>query len=255
MSTITIASKTPTGRPGRITLAAIVRTLLALAVTLPMSLIVVETSQAATKTGLVMATTQRMSGPSLKTTQYGWYSKGTRITLSCYVRGQSVSGYYGGPSTLWYRVSDGRYVADIDLNTGSNAPITGACASSAATKASRAVTWAKSQVGSNSYYNLCELFVERAYGTSGRYPTALSAYKALKSRGMMHTTKTSIPAGALVFSDGPLDGPNGHVMLSVGGGQFVSGGANGPSVKYFSTPNPGSTFLGWSYAPSEWPGR
>jgi hypothetical protein len=87
-------------------------------------------AEATTKTGTVMvAKTQRMSGASLKTKQHGWYYKGSRLKLSCYVRGQSVFGWGGGPSNLWYRVSDGKYVADIDLYTRSNNPITGPCSS------------------------------------------------------------------------------------------------------------------------------
>jgi hypothetical protein len=85
----------------------------------------------AAPTGKVMTNTQRMSGASLKTTQYGWYLKGSTLTLKCHVRGQSVWGYYGGPSNLWYQVSDGRYVADIDLNTGSNNPVAPACSNGA----------------------------------------------------------------------------------------------------------------------------
>jgi murein DD-endopeptidase MepM/ murein hydrolase activator NlpD len=90
---------------------------------------------AAAPTATVMANTQRMSGPSLNTTQHGWYYKGSRLTLVCYQRGQSVKGYYspyisGGYDNLWYKVSDGYYVADVDLNTGSNNPVTPACASS-----------------------------------------------------------------------------------------------------------------------------
>jgi hypothetical protein len=90
----------------------------------------VETATASTKTGKVMVNTQRMSGPSLTTTQYGWYSKGSTLSLVCYQRGQSVYGYFGGPDSIWYKVSDGKYVADIDLDTGSNNPITPACTSS-----------------------------------------------------------------------------------------------------------------------------
>lgn len=87
-------------------------------------------AQAYTGTGTAMVATQRMTGPHLYNyRQVGTYAKGKRLTLSCYVRGQSVRGYYGGPSNLWYRVSDGYYVADIDLYTGSNNPITSACPS------------------------------------------------------------------------------------------------------------------------------
>lgn len=148
-------------------------------------------------------------------------------------------------------------------STTTTATCTNACAwktrspaPSTSTKASRAVTWARSMVGSNSYSYLCERFVENAYGTSGRYPSALAGYRALKAAGKINTGRTNIPAGALVFSDGPLDGPNGHVMLSEGGGRFISGGMiGGPTVQRLSTPNPGSTYLGWAMAPSSWPGR
>ena len=121
---------------------------------------------------------------------------------------------------------------------------------------SRAVAWANSQVGSNAYGFACQRFVEHAYGTSGRFGSAIQAFNTLRARGQMRYTKTNIPAGALVFSSNPrLDLGYGHVMIARGNGTFVSGGANGPSVKTFTTPNPGSTFLGWAPAPAEWPGR
>lgn len=76
------------------------------------------------------------------------------------------------------------------------------------------------------YPGLCELFVERAYGTSGRYASAIAAYRALRASGQIHTASTGIPAGALVFSENPAwDSGYGHVMLSRGDGTFVSGGA------------------------------
>lgn len=88
---------------------------------------------AAAPAASVMIKTQRMSKPTLNSTQAGWYSKGARVTLSCYERGQNVRGYYspwmpnGGWSNLWYRVSDGYYIADVDINSGSNNPVTGPC--------------------------------------------------------------------------------------------------------------------------------
>lgn len=81
----------------------------------------------------VMAQTQRMSDPSLTSTQSGTYALGQVISVVCYQRGQSVKGYYspwlpnGGWDDLWYLVSDGYFAADVDLNTGSNAPVTPAC--------------------------------------------------------------------------------------------------------------------------------
>lgn len=212
---------------------------------------------AASPTATAMVQTQRMAGPTLNTNQLGWYGRGQGLTLSCYARGQSVQGYYSpwvGWDNLWYQTSDGGWVADVDINTGSNNPVTGAC--STGTREQRAVAWANSMVGSNAYPGLCELFVENAFNTSGRYPSAIAAFNALQSAGQMHYSSTGIPAGALVFSSNPAyDSGYGHVMLSRGDGTFVSGGAGSPSVKIYSTPNPGSTFLGWAYAPSSWPSR
>ncbi len=85
------------------------------------------TSEAATKYGTVMVTTQRMKGPHLTNyQQVGTYAKGKKLTLTCYIRGQVVIGW-GGKSNLWYKISDGYYAADVDLYTGSNNPITVAC--------------------------------------------------------------------------------------------------------------------------------
>ncbi len=83
-------------------------------------------------TGTVMATTQRMAGPTLNTARAGSYNQGRLLGLSCYQRGQSVKGYYskyipGGWDNLWYRAADGYWVPDVDINTNSNKPVTGPC--------------------------------------------------------------------------------------------------------------------------------
>lgn len=85
------------------------------------------------QTAVVKAKTQRMSDATLTSTQNGWYEAGATVTLDCFRRGQSVQGYYssyvpGGWSNLWYRASDGYFLADIDIYTGTNDPITPECA-------------------------------------------------------------------------------------------------------------------------------
>lgn len=89
-------------------------------------------ASATTPSGTVAVSTQRMSDATLHSTQAGWYNKGSRLSLACYKRGQSVQGYYsrwipGGWDNLWYKTSDGYFVADVDINTGSNNPVTPAC--------------------------------------------------------------------------------------------------------------------------------
>jgi len=231
--------------------------LIAAMLTIATFFVAVPSAQAAPTATVSASATQRMAGPTLNTTQYGWYYRGQGLALSCAAYGQAVKGYYspwipGGWDSLWYRTSDGGWVADVDINTGSNNPVTPMCSTS--TREQRAVAWANSQVGSNAYYGLCERFVENAYGTSGRYASAIAAFYSLRDAGTMRYTSTGIPAGALVFSSVPAwDGGYGHVQISRGDGSFVSGGANGPSVKiFYGTP---TGFLGWSMAPASWPGR
>jgi hypothetical protein len=110
--------------------------LVAILFAVTLSTVTAPSAQAAT-TGLVMAQTQRTWAPNLAS-QYTsppimvWWQQGVNVSLSCYVRGQSVKGYYsayfpGGWDNLWYRTPSGDYIADIDINTGSNNPVTGPC--------------------------------------------------------------------------------------------------------------------------------
>lgn len=78
----------------------------------------------------VMATTQRMTGPHLTNFyQHGTYAAGTDVTLYCYERGQGVTGYFSHtvPDNLWYQTTDGHWIADVDIETGSNDPVVGSC--------------------------------------------------------------------------------------------------------------------------------
>jgi uncharacterized protein YraI len=181
----------------------------------------------------------------------------TYISIDCTLNGASVTGPYGS-TTLWdhtaYAGKTG-YVSDAWVYTGTSNPVAGTC--STGSREDRAVDWANSMVGSQSYNFLCERFAENAYGTYGRYASAIAAFSALQSAGTMHYTSTGIPKGALVFSKSPVDLGNGHVEISRGDGSFVSGGMSNPTVQVTYTPVPGrgGTFLGWSYAPSTWAGR
>ncbi len=72
----------------------------------------------------VKARTQRMAAPNLTSQQNGWYNVGDRLTLACSTRGQAVKGYFsfnipnGGWDNLWYKTTDGSFVADVDIETG-----------------------------------------------------------------------------------------------------------------------------------------
>ncbi|MCF6389368.1 CHAP domain-containing protein [Mycobacterium sp. MBM] len=82
----------------------------------------------------VKAQTQRMSAPTLQSTQSGWYGVGTRLTLVCSARGQAVKGFFsphipGGWDNLWYKTSDGHFVADVDIETGTLNAVVRDCSS------------------------------------------------------------------------------------------------------------------------------
>lgn len=196
-------------------------------------------------------------GAVQSTTKAGKDSRTNRWTRTEVDRvGHAVSMQSYAPGTTAYTayVKIGSTTTTATCGNGCTWKVSAPAASNS--KASKAVAWARQQIGSNGYRGLCQRFVENAYGTSGQYGSALDAYRALKAAGQIRTTKTGIPAGALVFSDGPLDGPYGHVMISEGNGTFISGGmVNGASVQRLTTPNPGSTYLGWAPAPARWPGR
>lgn len=262
--------KLPSSRSGSRFVAVAVTILLASA-----GVLAAPVAASAAAYGTPAVATQRMTGPSLNTAQAGWYAKGQRLTLVCHVKGQPVKGAFsryipGGWDDIWFKVSDGYYVADVDIETGSSTPVVGPCPPSSApapapaptSKETRAVNWALSQVGSNSYTNLCGKFVANAYGMNALgYHTALLHYNALKSAGQIKTTGTP-PKGALVFSRSSSDGGAGHVVIATGDGRYVSGGmsakyGSGRTVQIIPSWNvtKGATYLGWAYAPASWPGK
>jgi len=133
------------------------------------------------------------------------------------------------------------------------------------TREDRAVDWANSEVGSDAYDFRCGEFVANAYGRQGiGYNSALEFRDHLAAIGQIHPD-TDYPKGALVFSMSDYDIQNGkhqgHVMISRGDGSFVSGGASpsvgsGHTVQVSNSWNPsfGATYLGWAFAPADWPG-
>jgi hypothetical protein len=127
---------------------------------------------------------------------------------------------------------------DIGGSAGSSYP--------ADPRASEAVAFAKARLGHTDWNNQCELFVERAFGTSGRFGTATAHYQWQKANGRIHTGSVP-PAGAAVFFTSTTSA--GHVMLSIGGNSAIS---TGPSVYQTSTFRQRSDYLGWAYVPSSW---
>ena len=104
------------------------------------------------------------------------------------------------------------------------------------------------------YYNwdkFCELAVEMAYGTSGKFTQASDDYTAQKNAGRLHANDPNAPRGALVFFNG--DSSAMHVGLAAGDGKnyYTTDGG----VIHLAPYSEGLGYLGWSYAPADWPGR
>lgn len=133
-----------------------------------------------------------------------------------------------------------------------------------ASRESNALAWAQSVLGqthtngdlgdSNHQWNgWCDNFVAHAYGrASSGYGTAIQHFNSLNARGLINTGSNP-PAGALTFyAAAAINGNAGHVMLSEGNGNYITSAAQ---VSRVSQSWPGATYLGWSYADPEWPGR
>ena len=86
----------------------------------------------------------------------------------------------------------------------------------------QAVTWAKNHVGATSsdYDHRCDHVVALAYGRSASGHASAAQHWSSMPAKYKHSG-TSVPAGGLAFFSIP-GSSYGHVMISIGGGEFVS---------------------------------
>ncbi|NMN95100.1 hypothetical protein [Antrihabitans stalactiti] len=219
-----------------------------------------------------------MTDASLQSRQEGWYNVGDQLTLSCSKHGQKVKGYFsfnipGGWDDLWYQTSDGHFVADVDIETGTLSNVAPACGSGAqsspaaapqsapSSKVDAALAKANAHVGTDDFGPRgCMLLVADAFSVRATgYNTPNEFRAALAAKNQFHAD-TAFPKGVLVFSESSWDGGGGHIDIARGDGTFVSGGVDksvkgtvgaGHYVQVLSNPNPGrgSKIYGWAYAP------
>lgn len=217
-------------------------------------------SPAAAATGVVHtdsgASLNIRSGPHTTSTIVGSVADGTTISFNCQTHGDTVTGKYG-TSDIWDHVSTG-YVSDTYVYTGSDGLVAPLCGSTTCSTSglgdpntcSEAVTWAKNHETTtyhSDYYNRCDHVMALAYGfpASGSL-TALDHWNAIPST-YKHAGVTSVPAGGLAF----FGGGDGHVMISIGGGYFVSTDINGAGTLTQTTIAQienkwGKPYLGWA---------
>ncbi|GIH20499.1 peptidase inhibitor family I36 protein [Rugosimonospora africana] len=114
----------------------------------------------------------------------------------------------------------------------------------------QAVSWAKSHETTTyhaDYYDRCDHVVGLAYGWSASGSTTAYNHWLAVPSAYKHAGDRNVPAGGLAF----FSGGAGHVMISIGGGQFVSNdiGGNGTlTVTTIATIESrwGKPYLGWT---------
>jgi uncharacterized protein YraI len=198
------------------------------------------------------------TGPSTTTTAAGSVANGASVTISCQMYGQSVAGGTYGTSNVWDKISGG-YVSDGYIYTGSDglvAPLCGSASTCTTTglgnpnTCAQAVAWEKSHESTSdnpNYYDLCDHVVGLSYGfpASGS-TTALAHWNAVPA-SYKHAGNYDVPPGGLAF----FSGGSGHVMESIGGGQFVSNDIHGNGTLTVTTIAEiqsvwGKPYLGWT---------
>ena len=66
------------------------------------------------------------AAPNTSSAVVGSLANGTRVTIHCQIRGQTITGTYG-TSNLWNRLGSGRYIPDVYTYTGSDGQVAPNC--------------------------------------------------------------------------------------------------------------------------------
>lgn len=231
------------------------------------ALVVTADPAAAAGTFSLTGTVNVRTGPGTGFGVIATKASGASFTLTC--QWQGGSSVNGNKTWDYVTFTDGTKGAVADYWTttpsfNSFAPNTSQCYRP---RESKAVNWAVSVIGNSTtngdlgdsnhaWDGWCDNFVGHAFGKAASgYATAIAHYNSLNNRGLINTPSFgfSAPAGALVFyAAAPINGNAGHVMLSEGNGNYIT---TAPTVRRVGLNWPGATYLGWSYADPEWPGR
>lgn len=176
------------------------------------------------------------SGPHTGSTAIGSYANGTSITITCQTYGDTVTGRYG-TSNIWDHTAKG-YVSDTYVYTGSDGFVAPTCGSAPACSTAglgdprscpAAVTWLinhRTTTYHPEYYGMCDHIAGLAYGFSHSGSTTAYVHWTQVPSAYKHPGVRTVPAGGLAFfSTGA--GRAGHVMVSIGGGHFISNDIHG----------------------------
>jgi Peptidase inhibitor family I36 len=163
---------------------------------------------------------------------------------------------YGGSHQSFAPGAKGNLNATLKNNNASHhigAISTAGCSTSGTgdhKTCAQAVAWAKAHVHtgySSSYYRTCDHLVGLAYGWSSSGSTTAYVHWTQIPSKFKHAGSSSVPAGGLAF----FSGGSGHVMISIGGGKFISNDIHGNGSYTVTTISEikskwGKPYLGWA---------
>jgi uncharacterized protein YraI len=198
------------------------------------------------------------SAPHTSASIVGSKANGATVTITCQTHGDRVTGKYG-TSDIWDKISTG-YITDTYVYTGSDGTVAPACGTSTSCSTSglgdphtcaQAVTWAVNHISTSynsDYYNRCDHIVGLAYGFPASGSTTAYAHWLAVPSSYKHAGDRSVPAGGLAFFS---TSSAGHVMISIGGGTFVSNDIHGNGTYTKTTLSEietrwGAHYLGWT---------
>jgi len=201
--------------------------------------------------------------PSTSGTIVGTLADGASISIDCQTYGSTVTGTYG-TSDIWDHVpAKSGYVSDTYVYTGSDTLVAPLCSGTTlkTCKSSfgnprtcaEAVTWAKNHETTSyhsDYAGRCDHVMALAYGWSASGSTTAHAHWLAIPSADKYPGDSVVPAGGLAFFSGGSTGA-GHVMISIGGGKFVSTDIHGSGTFTETTISEikskwGETYSGWA---------
>ncbi len=204
------------------------------------------------------------STPHLSGSIVGTLADGASISIDCQTYGDTITGTYG-TTNIWDHVpAKGGYVSDTYVYTGSDTLVAPLCSGTTAQSCSisgtgdprtcgEAVTWAKNHQTTSyhsDYAGRCDHVMALAYGWSASGSTSAHSHWLAIPGSFKHAGDSVVPAGGLAFFSGGSSG-YGHVMISIGGGTFISTDIHGSGTFTQTTISEiknkwGETYVGWA---------
>lgn len=201
------------------------------------------------------------SGSNTSSANIGSVADGASISIDCQTYGETVTGKYG-TSNIWDHIpAKGGYVTDTYVYTGSDGLVAPLCSGTTTPSCSisgtgdprtcaEAVSWAKAHETTSyhsEYVNMCDHIMGLAYGFPASGSTTAYMHWTQIPGSFKHAGNYTVPAGGLAF----FSGGAGHVMISIGGGKFVSNDINGSGTLTETTiasvkSKWGKPYLGWA---------